>query len=251
MVDELNINLLFPVDTGVPSEISRVLGLLESEELAAPTHASRDPRKREPYDRQRLLDALAGRRISGLHLWRSKAPKYSNGYVSANCRTHNHVTVDYAGAGLKEARLAELFATWTRLAEATRTEFGFVHCLFNNERSDAYNYGIRVKFSDLRDFGLKTLHARTWFGTDLTMIIGEKRLLALPNTRKTSWGGVELDLVAQPWLADFDTLFKRQQELIDIFKSWGLMGNLPTSCRLSPGPAGHLAPGALVEQPSS
>lgn len=237
MVDELNINLLFPINTGAPSEVSRVLSLLESEPLAAPTHASRDARKRLPYDRPALLDALAGRPISGLHLWRSKAPKYSNGYLSANDRTHNHVVADYAGAGLNEQRLAELFAVWTRLAEATRTEFGFVHSKFRNDQSEAYNYGVRVRLKDLRDYGLLTLYARTWFGPDLLAVIGEKRLLSIPNTRKTSWGGVELDLVEQPWLADFDTLFRRQKELGEVFRSWGVMGNYEDIVQTLPGPS--------------
>jgi len=237
MVDELNINLLFPINTGTSDQISRVLGLLEAEPLAAPTHASRDARKRLPYDRSALLAALAGRPISGLHLWRSKAPKYANSYVSANNRTHNHVVVDYAGAGLKQDRIAELFATWTRLAEATGTEFGFVHCLFMSDPTDQYNRGVRVPFKHVRDCGFRTLYARTWFGPDLVAIMGQKRLLDLPNTRKTSWGGVELDLVEQPWLADFDTLFRRQKELIEIFKSWGFMGNYDNIIQTLPGPS--------------
>jgi hypothetical protein len=237
MVDELNVKLLFPINTGMSQEISRVLELLEGEPLAAPTHASRDPQKRVPYDRTVLLQSLAGRPISGLHLWRSKAPKFSNGHLSANDRTHNHIRADYAGAGLKQARIAELFATWTRLAEATRSEFGFVHCLFKNDRSEAYNYGVRVSFKDVRDCGFLKLYARTWFGPDLVAIIGQKRLLDLPNTRKTSWGGVELDLVDQPWLADFDTLLRRQQELIEIFDSWGFMGNHDNVVQTLPGPS--------------
>jgi hypothetical protein len=237
MVDELNVKLLYPVNTGHPDEMERVLQALEAEPFAAPTHGNRDPKKRTPYERAALLQSLAGRPISGLHLWRSKTPKYSNGYLSANDRTHNNLRADYAGDGLKEAHLAELFSTWTRLAEATHTEFGFVHCLFENDRSEAYNYGVRLNFKDLRDCGFLKLYARTWFGTDLTKIIGEKRLLALPNTRRTSWGGVELDLVAQPWRADFDTLFRSQQELVEIFESWGLMGNYSNIVQTLAGPS--------------
>lgn len=237
MVDELNIKLLFPINTGVPGEVSQVLKLLESEPLAAPTHASRDPQKRVPFDHVALLQSLSGRAISGLHLWRTKAPKYSNGHLSANDRTYNHVRADYAGAGLKESRLAELFATWTRIAEATRVEYGFVHCLFDNDDSEQYDYGARVSFKEVRDYGFCKLYARTWFGPDLVGIIGSRRLLELPNTRKTSWGGVEMDLVEKPWLADYETLSQRQQELIEIFDSWGFMGNYADVVQTLPGPS--------------
>jgi hypothetical protein len=146
------------------------------------------------------------------------------------------VVADYAGAGLKEARLAELFATWTRIAEATHTEFGLIHCLIKNEHSQAYNYGFGVNYRDVRDCGFLKFHARTWLGADLTSFIGRKRLLDLPHTRETSWGGVQLDLVPEPWLADFDTLYRRQQEVMAIFDSWGLLGNYTNVSQTLPGP---------------
>jgi len=236
MLDGLKVGLLFPINTGKAPGLEAMLELLEGEPLATPTHANYDSQKRAPYDRTSVLQQRASFRISGFSLWRTKAPKYPDAYLGARDNAYNHIVLKYAG-GLPDAKVESLFATWTRLAEATKTEFGFLHCLIKNGRSEAYNYGAGVNLKHLSRCGLESLYARTWLGPELTEVIGQKRLLGLPNSRSTSWGGVELDLTPEPWKADFDTLFTRQKALVKTFSSWGVIGDYSDFSEPLPGPS--------------
>jgi hypothetical protein len=157
--------------------------------------------------------------------------------LSANNRSHNKVGVDYQ-PGMRLDQVRELYATWTRLAEAFQPEFGFVHQVWEADTPEAetYSYGIRLALKDLRSYGFCRIHPRNWFGPDLLSVLGKERLLSLPFTRTTSWGGIELDLVENPWEADFETLYKRQQEVVRIFASWGLMGDYSSVSQKRPGP---------------
>jgi hypothetical protein len=236
MIDLLATTLLFPADTTQPGELSRVLVALEEEPQAAPTHASYDERKRLPYDREAALQSFGLKRSRGINLWRGQVPKYTNGYLSTHQTVYNHVSADYSSS-LRKFQLLELFATWTRLAAKLEPEFGLVHMRWSlGAESEEYNYGFRLNPKELRQFGFCSLHSRTWFGPDLTSVIGEQRLLALPNTEKTPWGGLQLDLVENPWLADFSTMARRQREVESVFASWGLMGNYSNSSNVIPGP---------------
>ena len=235
MIDLLGTYLLFPGNTSQPEELSRVLIALEEEPQAAPTHANYDERKRLPYDREAALRSFGLKRSRGVVLWRGKVPKFGNGYLSTNDAGYTRIMVDYV-SGLREAQLRELFATWTRLAAKLKPEFGLLHlCWDLGAESEEYNYGFRVNAKNLRQFGFCSLHARTWFGPDLVALVGEQRLLSLPNTEKPPWGGVQLDLVESPWLADFNTMARRQREVESVFASWGLMGNYSSSSNIIPG----------------
>lgn len=237
MIKRIATLFIFPATTADRSILEAYLQALEQEPLVAPTHASRDERKRAPYDRTQILEPTAGRKAGAVSLWRARVPKYARGTLSAGSGSHNKVTVDY-DAGLIDKSVAPLYEAWTRLAEKFRPEFGFVHSVFQTEspNKEAYSYGIRLTIKELRDNGFCLLHPRTWFGPDLVSVIGKERLLDLPHTRTTSWGGVQLDLVEEPWAADFETMYERQRDVMRIFSAWGLMGDYSSVVRAVPGP---------------
>lgn len=214
----------------------QVLEALEAEPLLAPTHASRDERKRLPYDRQGLVGGLKRKRLDGFCLWRGNAPKYSDGYVSANSAAINWVVLDFRK--VREAQSKEILEAWTRLNDIWHPEFAQAHyaSTSNDSESRQYNAGRNTPPKKIRDNGFSSMFARTWFGPDLTSFIGVERLLSLPHTTTTSWGGVQLDLVEEPWAADFPVLHQRQQETIRIFNDWGLMGDYSNPARIVPGP---------------
>jgi len=235
MVDKLKIYQVFPTTAPQPDELARVLAALEGEPVAFPTHASTDERKRIPYDRDALLRSFASAR-SGYHLWRAKVPKYNEAFVSAKATTHNLVKVDYDSAP-RDSQLPELFAAWTRVASVLKPEFGFVHSLWAlGKPSEEYNRGPGITAQKLRDFGFRSVHARTWFGPDLVAVIGVERLLRIEHTTRTSWGGVQLDLVPNPWAATFEQLEGRTREVKQIFASWGLLGDYSDLNNTRPGP---------------
>jgi hypothetical protein len=222
-MDKLYMIAHFPVDTSQPEKFQRVLELLEAEPLLVPTHAGYDERKRQPYDRETALATVPGKR-GGLILWRSKAPKYSRGYASTNRKGLNWMKVELALPSNKH--IEGLFEAWTRLCDECRPQFGFIHSLWaRGAESQPYNDGHLTAIRAIRDHGLANLHARTWFGPDLVLLMGKERLLSLPHTQATDWGGVVLDLVDKPWESDFETLYKHQQERLQVFRSWGVVGD--------------------------
>lgn len=222
-MDKLYMIAHFPLDTSQPGEFQRVLQSLEAEPLLVPTHAGYDERKREPYDRDAVLGMVPGKR-GGLILWRTKAPKYSKGYVSAQKIGANWAKVELSSPS--DRHLEGLFESWTRLCDQWHPQFGFVHSLWAlGDESQPYNQGHKTAIRTVREHGLASLHARTWFGPDLVLLMGKERLLSLPNTRSTAWGGVQLDLVEKPWESDFETLYKHQQERLQVIRSWGFVGD--------------------------
>ena len=237
MIKRLVTLQIFPANTSDKRILDGCLEAVESEPLITPTHASKDERKRAPYDRSALVEAAGGRKVGGAFLWRAKMPKYTHGSLSTSNISHNKITVDY-DAGLNDESVPLLFEAWARLAENLRPEFGFVHGVpdIESPSAAAYNYGLRLKIKDLRDNGFRLIHPRTWFGPDLVSVIGKERLLDLPHTRTTSWGGVQLDLVEEPWAADFETMYERQRDVMRIFSAWGLMGDYSSVVRAVPGP---------------
>jgi hypothetical protein len=189
------------------------------------------------YERTAVLGSTAERGAAGAHLWRSKAPKYATAYVSANNVTHNNLSFEHT-SGLNAALLEQLFAAWTRVASNLRVELGHLHLLIKRgATSEEYNYGAFGNLKQIRAYGLRSLAARNWFGPDLTGIIGRDRLLSLPHATATAWGGVQLDLVRDPWTADFEALVAEQARLISIFNSWGFMGNYGGVVDKLPGPS--------------
>jgi hypothetical protein len=224
MVDGLNVLLMFPGCTHDAAELERVLIALESEPLLAPTHASQDERKRVPYDRAALVAAAT--RFGGFELWRTKAPKYEGRLTNLD-QSHNKFHADLAPP-LSASDVSNLFEATTRLAETLKPEFGFVHMLWKKrEGSEDYNYGMRASVNELARLGLNSVHARTWFGPDVVKAVGEEHFLALLGTavQRTSWGGVQLDLVEQPWTADYETLYRRQREVLDALRPLGVLGD--------------------------
>jgi hypothetical protein len=236
MVDKLITLLIAPMNTSVPEELARVLTALEGEPLVVPTHVSADERKRLPYERTTAVEQAKSTALGWLNLWRTKVPKYSDGYLSGNQQSHNKLGVDYQ-AGLEEDRVSGLFDAWTRLANVLHPEFGFVHPLWKlgTPESNQYSRGVRLKVHEFRDTGIYTVHARTWFGPDVVKIIGPDRLLGLPHAKETEWGGVQLDLVESPASASLDTLYPRQREVRQALDEWGVLGDYSNGLKLKPG----------------
>jgi hypothetical protein len=212
MLSEINLMQMFPGDTKDARVLERVLGALEQHPALTPTQASVDERKRLPYDKAASIERLVSSLALALHLWRGKAPEYT-GALSARKSSHNIFRADYS-APLDAARIREVFEAATQLADVLTPAFGFVHLRWRlGQASERYNDGVGVTRKDLWRYGLAQVHARTWFGPDLVALLGDGPLLALPESRRTAWGGIQLDLSPEPWSADFDTLQRRQSEV--------------------------------------
>lgn len=212
MLDTINLMQMFPGDTKDAATLDRVLGALEQLPALTPTQASVDERKRLPYDKATSIDKVVSTLALALQLWRGQAPEYS-GALSTRRASHNLFRADYAGP-LDAARTREVFEAATELADVLTPAFGFVHVRSSSDQeSKHYNRGVGITRKDLWRYGLAQVHARTWFGPDLVALIGDAPLLALPESKRTVWGGIQLDLAPEPWCADITTLQRRQSEI--------------------------------------
>lgn len=238
MIDALIVQLMLHRNTFKPDELEAVLDAMEAEPLLSPTHANVDERRRTPYDRKAFIEAVTSSRGGeAMCIWRAKAPKYSDAFIVAFDQPINFIDVDYT-SGLRPSHLPQLFEAWARVADALAPEFGFVHMNWRKgtPESQAYNRGGRISSKPLRKLGLQNVHARTWFGPTLLPIIGKDRLLSLPHTRATPWGGVQLDLGESPWLDDFPTMCARQAEVRAVFDGWGLLSKYVGASEDAPAP---------------
>lgn len=222
MVDEINIGLFAARRTSEPAVLQSVLTALDSKPLFAPTHANVDERKRLPYERTAAVEKIAKTSERKLILWRTSAPKYA-GWLNCEPVPVTSLKLNYSEP--RQSVVPELFEQATHLAHELAVEYGFVHLHWERgPESMQYDRGRRMSVRDLTKFGLSGAHARTWFGPYLVSRIGKAVLLQLPFTSETPWGGIQLDLVPQPWLSDLETLSARSAEVKAKLGETGLLG---------------------------
>ncbi len=214
--DKLFVKLIAP---NLPIEtVPRILDGLEANPVLDATHASGDERKRVPYVRATAEEAARNGFVS---LWRTKAPKYG-GWLSTKSSTTDGLTLEFNPAPSPPA-LAAVFDGAARLADVMRPEFGFVHlCYVRDPDAVAYNRGFASMTGRVLDrVGIANVHARNWFGPYLVKLLGRDFLLAFPYAREKSWGGIQVDLVAEPWSSDFETLRVGQEEVMKRLNATG------------------------------
>lgn len=235
MVEQLHIGLLAPKLT--PAAVRPLLTAMAAEPLLAPTHGSPDERKRIPYESESIVGAAER---GPVELWRTQEPRYAGSLIT-NRDARNMLKLSFESPA--DNLLPAIFEGATRLANQIRPEFGFVHALWQRgPASEAYNFGYRLQARDLDKCGLGNVYARTWFGPYLVERIGKPLLLSLPQAYEMLWGGIQTDLVLEPWLADFDVLSAAQAQVMKQLRSTGLVGDFT-------GPPVRWKPGARWVSP--
>jgi hypothetical protein len=118
-----------------------------------------------------------------------------------------------------------IFEFSRRLADVIQPEHGCIDFVcYDSKASELYSPGI--KRQEFQENGVPSLGIRTWMGQHVTNQIGLERLKSCGAVFcETSWGGVELDLVEQPWLADFDTLLQAKQRIMPHLEPSGVFGD--------------------------
>lgn len=227
--------------TTMPLRSKRTLGLLldafEGINDMSPTNWGPDERARNPYNREEMIaEVTAMEDFSSPGLRRARPPRYQ-GYFWANNSGLKTVKVEF-GSGLRQKDLPIIFQLGDAIAEALKPEYGLVHMIWRKEDSvGTYSATSVLTAEKFQDCGPKPPTARTWFGPHLVKLIGRKRLDALDvPVKKTAWGGVELDLVADPWEADFNILSSKQKEVLEQLKESGVFGDYTDWHDCKPGP---------------
>ena len=216
--------------------LEQLLNAFERSEELIPTHWGPDERARNPYQRNQILETVTAFRsefyMPGLH--RRKPPRYK-AYFSAKNEDLNYISIEF-GSTLRKIDLARVFALGDALATQLKAEFGIVHIVWLTG-SQEYCASGRIHASKLQAYGLKPVCARTWFGPYLVDLMGRERLEnSGALTQGTPWGGLQMDLVQNPWESDVETLSSRQHAVMQQLLPSGVFGDYTTILAYQPGP---------------
>ncbi|MBE9127621.1 MULTISPECIES: hypothetical protein [unclassified Coleofasciculus] len=215
--------------------LEHLVNAFESVKEFVPTHWGVDERARNPYDRNEVLTTVSDFKtdfyMPGLH--RGQSPRYK-AYFSARNQGLNYVNVEF-GSSLRQKDLPRVFALGDALAAELEAEFGLVHPVWL-EGSQEYCASGKINADELQKYGLNPVCARTWFGSHLVQLIGRERLSnSGAIIQDTPWGGIQLDLVQQPWESDVETLSSRQHEVMKHLQPSGVFGDYTTILAYKPG----------------
>ena len=205
----------------------RLLDALEGGATFAPTHYGEDEFARLPYDRPAIL-ARVGKAYT-ITVARKKAVKYIATFVATKGLhpSEAYALSFYTKGGCPPSSVPEAYALGDRLAAALKPEIAYVQPTGNalGDRAKAFGGGSGHSWQMIRDYGLPSLSARTWLGAELTARIG-RDLLEKSGcvVREAPWGGVVVDLVPEPWKADVELLFTKQQAAQKVLRKSGMFG---------------------------
>jgi hypothetical protein len=94
----------------------------------------------------------------------------------------------------------------------------------------------QLRLLTFNTYGLHSIYARTWFGSHLVKLIGRERLYECGGyVQDTTWGGIRLDLVEEPWNADAETLSIAQKKTRQNLESSAVFGDYSRVLRYKPG----------------
>jgi hypothetical protein len=236
--DSIRIIMLTPVPLGTAEGIQALLKAFEHDTAFTPTHWGPDERARNPYARDEVITHVTQQAsfvaMPGLH--RRTNPRYE-AYFSVRRNGINEVVVEFK-RGLTAKHLPAIFALGDALAGQLRPEFGMVHSVWQlGETSQQYSAVGVLTAQEFQRYGPDGLGARTWLGAHLAALIGRERLNSCSApVQDTDWGGVRIDLVDQPWTADFPSLHAQQQHLQQCLAPSGAFGDYTQSFKYQPGP---------------
>lgn len=218
--------------------VKEVLNAFESIDRFTPTHWGPDERARNPYDKEEMLRWIKeldeDYSAPGLH--RRKAPRYK-AYFWANNDDLTYLVAEF-GSDLKDEDVKQVFGLGDLLAERLKPEFGTVHLVWKGGGTDFYNNSHIISDEKLQACGPRPPCARTWFGKHLVKLIGPDLLQSAGvPTRKTAWGGLQMDLVETPWKSDLETLSAKQAEVLEHLEPSGVFGDYESWHGCKPGPS--------------
>lgn len=205
--------------------LGRLLDAFESIEAFILTHWGLDERVANPYNRDELIATVTTLKsdfyLPGLK--RKYAPRYK-AYFSAVSEGLNYVTIEF-GSELSKKDYKNVFALGDVLAAFLEAEFGIVHYIWF-DGSQEYCASGQITASEFLNYGPTPICARTWLGSHLIKLIGRENILnSGAIIKETSWSGLQLDLVENPWSSDVETLSSQQFSVMNHLKPSGIFGD--------------------------
>lgn len=194
--------------------LAPVLDALAADPLFAPETWSLSEGSAQPFDRERVLAAASARNEFFVMQLRRKKRVAHRAYVRLDS-ARPELSVE-PPPKTPPRDWPHLFALADALATAAKPDIAWAHLFAETPRPPAdeadatqllIDAGVVGGSSLLYDYGPCGLGLRTYLGPRLVALAGRDLLLSTPAVvAETSWGGVRIDLVAEPWQASREEL---------------------------------------------
>jgi len=241
MPDRIMIDMFTLKSLSSVEDLKLHLDLLESSSNLKPTHWGKDekPSSRRKYKRDELLFSLEdGGAFDALHLYRNKEPLYTLFFLPRPHYTLStpvsfvppsaiHWSFEKNVRTFSPDVVKEIFEVSSHLADQVEAIFGYIWTPWDdNEGYKLYMSRSLIKASDVQSYGANPTQIRTWYGPHIVGLIGRNTLTESGAfIRDTSWGGVELDLVEEPWDSSLEEVLKRQKEVMAVLGKTEVFGD--------------------------
>ena len=134
-----------------------------------------------------------------------------------------------------DTQLQQVFALGSTLAGKLKPLFGTVQPVWLGQGQDD-NVADRLDADEYRNFGPRSICARTFLGPMLVGLIGRENLDDCGVASDTRWGGVEVDLLAEPWRYGIREIGKARKRALALMAKTGIFGDYSLARKYKPGP---------------
>ena len=207
--------------------VRRLLGVFEEFPAFAPTHWSpKDQRSMPPYVEEEAVRGVVGDEFPMAQgvFKRAKEPKYE-GFLFASNEELSTVKLKFDSIA-KAQTYESLYAFGSKLAREVEPEFGVLHPVWKlGKKSQAYSGSGLNRSQDVQEYGLSSFSARTWLGKRLSDLLGDVVEEAGLSPTALTKRVLEIDLLESPWLADFEAMSMRREQVMDVLATTGLFGD--------------------------
>jgi hypothetical protein len=221
--------------------LTSLLEAFESASDLAPTHWCSDDQE-DPkaiyhlYTRDLFLAEVGtlGEYSDIPTLIRNKDSKYSVYLTNNGLNELSQVDIEFdEDSRIKD--LHQIFAWGDVLASSVEAELAFLDPFWDSINYE-YVHSRSLSTKEFQSCGLSSISARNWFGPHLVKLIGRDRLCDCGgHIQDTDWGGIRLDLVKDPWLADAEALSNAQKTVRQNLESTGVFGDFAKMLRFKAG----------------
>jgi hypothetical protein len=229
----IKLTLFTLVDFKKDKNLNNLIDVFEKFPIFCPRKWAKDDRAKSkcPYDRQALAEMVKNCSDMDMPmLYGSKVTPYESYFGFETNRqnpTWKYLNGIYWDLDIPShfQEISTAFEFSRQLADVAQPEWGQINLVWDHpEIGQLISPGIQR--DDLQENGVPSLGIRSWVGPHIISQIGiEKLQFCGAVTQQTSWGGIELDLVEKPWLADFDTLLQAKQHIMKNLEPSGVFGD--------------------------
>lgn len=213
----VKISLYLTQDTRSREGIEALLAAWDERGLVA-DRGSFDEFCREPFSAPRLIDDACFQTFDGLGFFvaRRAAPAWS-GYISFCTKKLSFLAMEITTGDLASTRSG--FEHATALARSLKPAFGHAFATVGAVPYD----NLDIKEQPER-YGLRRFFARSFFGPGVAARVGD-RLAGVVASSTPYHGGVEVDLLPEPWAAPWEALHAASDAATAACQDTGLFGD--------------------------